>query len=184
MPIDPLMNCTLMNTYIYDVHPGTIYWPNQPTSTCNAERFIFGNSKLMSVISCRGFPSAVYYHAMAGNAVALVLLQNKNTIDKLWRLLAEPFWSRPSRSHLDMVKHSDVFDTEVANAICFYLHSFCSFGGAGWLGGQRRTLNRVSTGSNPLRCSFNVWAIQFSPRCPSSLSCINEHLATASGGNV
>ena len=29
-----------------------------------------------------------------------------------------------------------------------------------------------------------VWAFSISPRCPSSLSCINEYLAVDSGGNV
>ena len=31
---------------------------------------------------------------------------------------------------------------------------------------------------------FEVWAFSFSPRHPSSLTCINEYLAISSGGNV
>ena len=34
-----------------------------------------------------------------------------------------------------------------------------------------------SPGSNPLCCHFRVWAFSFSPRHPSSISCINEYLA-------
>ena len=47
-----------------------------------------------------------------------------------------------------------------------------------------RTRNRASPGSNPLCYFFDVWAFSFSPRLPSSLSCINESLATFNGGNV
>ena len=36
-----------------------------------------------------------------------------------------------------------------------------------------RTRNWESPGSNPLCYCFEVWAFSFSPRCPSSLSCIN-----------
>ena len=38
--------------------------------------------------------------------------------------------------------------------------------------------------SNPLCYHFEVWAFSFSPRRPSSLSCINEYLTIDSGGNV
>ena len=47
-----------------------------------------------------------------------------------------------------------------------------------------RTLKRESLGSNPLCYSFEVWAFSFSPRCPSSLSCVHEYLTRYSGGNV
>ena len=47
-----------------------------------------------------------------------------------------------------------------------------------------RTRTRESPGSNPLCYRFEVWAFSFSPRCPSSISCINEYLAIDSGGNV
>ena len=35
----------------------------------------------------------------------------------------------------------------------------------------------------PCYC-FKYWAVSFSPLCLSSLSCIDEHLAIDSGGNV
>ena len=47
-----------------------------------------------------------------------------------------------------------------------------------------RTCNQESPGSNPLCYRFEDWAFSFSPRRPSSLSCINEYLATDSGGHV
>ena len=50
-----------------------------------------------------------------------------------------------------------------------------------------RTLNRVSTGSNPLWYHLEDWAFSFSPLTPlltDTLSCINEYLAIDSGGNV
>ena len=37
---------------------------------------------------------------------------------------------------------------------------------------------------NPVCCHFEVQTIVFSPRHPSSLSCINEYLAIDSGGNI
>ena len=39
-------------------------------------------------------------------------------------------------------------------------------------------------GFESLYCCFEAWAFSFSPRCPGSLSCINEYLAIDSGGNV
>ena len=47
-----------------------------------------------------------------------------------------------------------------------------------------RTRNRVIPGSNPICYRFEDWAFSFSPRCPSSLSCINEYLAIDSVGDV
>ena len=47
-----------------------------------------------------------------------------------------------------------------------------------------RTRNRESPGSNPLYYRFEAWASLLSPRRPSSLSCINGHMAIDSGGNV
>ena len=48
-----------------------------------------------------------------------------------------------------------------------------------------RTRNQVSPASNPPLCyRLEDWAYSFSPRRPNSLSCINEHLAVDSGGNV
>ena len=44
--------------------------------------------------------------------------------------------------------------------------------GARWLNGCM---------PNPLCYRFKVWAFQFSPRCSSSLSCINEYLAIDAG---
>ena len=41
---------------------------------------------------------------------------------------------------------------------------------------ESQTVNRGSPDSIPLCCCFKVWVFQFSPRCPSSLSCINEYL--------
>ena len=41
-----------------------------------------------------------------------------------------------------------------------------------------RTHNQVSPGSNSLYCRFEEWAFPFSPRRLSSLSCINEYLAS------
>ena len=46
------------------------------------------------------------------------------------------------------------------------------------------TLNRESLGSNPLGHRFEVWASSVSTRRHSSISCINEHMAIDSGGNV
>ena len=46
------------------------------------------------------------------------------------------------------------------------------------------TRNRDNPRSNALCCSFEVGAFSFFPRCPSSLSCINESLAMDGGGNV
>ena len=37
---------------------------------------------------------------------------------------------------------------------------------------------------SPLCYCVEVWAFSFSPQRPSSLSCVNEHLAIDSGGNV
>ena len=37
---------------------------------------------------------------------------------------------------------------------------------------------------DPLCYHFKIWASLFSPRCPSSLSCINEYLAKDDGGHV
>ena len=47
-----------------------------------------------------------------------------------------------------------------------------------------RTRNQESPGSNPLWYRFEVWSFSFSPRRPSSLSCINEQQAVDGGGNV
>ena len=47
-----------------------------------------------------------------------------------------------------------------------------------------RTRNRDSPGSNPRCYRFEVWAFSFTSRRLSRLSCINEYLATDSGGNV
>ena len=47
-----------------------------------------------------------------------------------------------------------------------------------------RTHNRESVVRIPFFYRFEVWAFSFSPRHPSSLSCINEYLAIGSGGNV
>ena len=49
---------------------------------------------------------------------------------------------------------------------------------------EHRPLNRESLGSNPLSCHIKVWAFVFSPRCPSSLSWLNESLSVDSGGHV
>ena len=48
---------------------------------------------------------------------------------------------------------------------------------------ERPTLKRDSPGSNPLCYYFEDWAFSFSPRRPSSLSCINEYPGIDSGGN-
>ena len=50
----------------------------------------------------------------------------------------------------------------------------------------------VERGSSAVECRtrnrlcycFEVWAFLFSPRCTSSLNCINEYLAIDGGGNV
>ena len=47
-----------------------------------------------------------------------------------------------------------------------------------------RTRNQESPGSNPVCCYFEDWPFSFSPRRPSSLSCINEYLAIGSGENA
>ena len=48
-----------------------------------------------------------------------------------------------------------------------------------------RIRNQESLGLNPLCCHLKVWAFSFSPRCPSSLICINEYMAMIdSRGNV
>ena len=47
-----------------------------------------------------------------------------------------------------------------------------------------RAHNRESPGSNLLCYRFRDWAFSFSPRCPSSLSCINEYLAIENGGHT
>ena len=47
-----------------------------------------------------------------------------------------------------------------------------------------QTNNRESLVLNPLCYHFEVCEFSFSPRCLSSLSCINEYVATDSGGNV
>ena len=49
---------------------------------------------------------------------------------------------------------------------------------------ERRTRNREKPGSNPICYRFEVWAFSFSPRRPSSLSCISECLVLDSDGNV
>ena len=49
---------------------------------------------------------------------------------------------------------------------------------------ERWTLNRHSPGSNPLSCCSETSPFSFSPRRPSSLSCINVYLAEDSDGNV
>ena len=46
------------------------------------------------------------------------------------------------------------------------------------------TLNRWNTASNQICCRFGHWAFSFSPRRPSSLSCVNEYMAIDSGGHV
>ena len=43
---------------------------------------------------------------------------------------------------------------------------------------ERQTLNSRRLGSNPRCCRFEARAFSFSPRCPSSPSCINEYPAT------
>ena len=48
---------------------------------------------------------------------------------------------------------------------------------------EHHTLNRGSLGSNPLCNCFGASAFLFPPQGPSSLSCIDEYLATVSGGN-
>ena len=47
-----------------------------------------------------------------------------------------------------------------------------------------RTHNRESPDSNPLCYRSEAWGFLFSPRCPCSLSCMNEYLAIDSGVNV
>ena len=49
---------------------------------------------------------------------------------------------------------------------------------------ERQTRNRGSLGSNIFRCRFEASTFSFSPRCPSSLSCVNEYLAIDSGGTM
>ena len=49
---------------------------------------------------------------------------------------------------------------------------------------ERWTRNRDSRGSNPHCFRLNTRAFSFSPRCLSSLSCINEYMAIDSDGNV
>ena len=53
--------------------------------------------------------------------------------------------------------------------------------GSSGVGCQETEGDRVQI---PLCYLFEVWAFSFSPRCPSSLSCINAYLAIDSGGNV
>ena len=53
-----------------------------------------------------------------------------------------------------------------------------------WSTVECRIRNQESLDLNPLCYRFEVWAFWFSPRCHSSLSCINEYLAIDSGGNV
>ena len=47
-----------------------------------------------------------------------------------------------------------------------------------------RTRNRESPGSNPRCYCFEVWALSFTSRRLSRLSCKNEYLAIDSGGKV
>ena len=60
----------------------------------------------------------------------------------------------------------------------------CGFVERGGSAIECRTRNRENTVSNPLCYRFDVWAFSFSPRRPSSISCIIEYLATDNGGNV
>ena len=74
----------------------------------------------------------------------------------------------------------------VVNVAIWWVTSLCvSYSGSrGSSAVEYQTLNQVSPGSNPLCYCFVVWTFLFSPRCPSSLSCINENLAIDGGGNV
>ena len=47
-----------------------------------------------------------------------------------------------------------------------------------------RAHNREIPGSNLLCYRFGDWAFSFSPRCPSSPTCINEYLAIENSGNT
>ena len=56
--------------------------------------------------------------------------------------------------------------------------------GVRWGRGRIPDLPSREPSSNPLCYRYEMWALSFSPRYPSSLICVNEYLAIDIGGNV
>ena len=84
---------------------------------------------------------------------------------------------------LHIMLNCDVEDVPDFSSRDIYIYIYIN-GARDLSGGMRDWQSREPAFDSSSRYRFEVWAFLFSPRRPSSLSCINEYQAKYSAGNV